>query len=391
MQPLRQALVLSLGPAVGVGLGRFAYALILPAMRADLGWSYTQAGGLNTANGIGYLLGALAAAPLCTRLGLRRTFLAAMAATAIGLLLSGLTAVYELILLLRLLVGLAGAVVFVAGGSLAAEAASQAPRRVGLVLGAYYGGVGAGIALSGVLVPPLLDQGGAGAWRTAWFGLGGLGLLALAAAWGRVAAPRAEPTGVVRPSGRDRANWRTLAPAFAAYGLFGLGYVSYMAFVVAYLRSHGEGTLAVALFWAALGIAAIASGPLWSRVVGRQRGGRAIAATMAVVTAGALLPLWSSAYLAMLVSALLFGGSFLTVVTAVTALVRRSLRPERWAAGLGAFTVAFAAGQCLGPLVSGALADTPAGLAAGLVLSGGVLALGGLAALAQPDRPAPGA
>ena len=58
-----------MGPAIGLGLGRFAYALLLPAMRLDLGWSYAQAGAINTANAFGYLIGALAAAPLAARLG----------------------------------------------------------------------------------------------------------------------------------------------------------------------------------------------------------------------------------------------------------------------------------------------------------------------------------
>ena len=57
---LRLALALSLGAAVSLGITRFAYALLLPAMRADLGWSYTLAGAMNTANALGYLLGALA-------------------------------------------------------------------------------------------------------------------------------------------------------------------------------------------------------------------------------------------------------------------------------------------------------------------------------------------
>ncbi|MBV9469483.1 MAG: YbfB/YjiJ family MFS transporter, partial [Abitibacteriaceae bacterium] len=52
------ALGLCLAPAVAIGFGRFAYALILPAIRINLGWSYAQAGGLNTANAVGYLLGA---------------------------------------------------------------------------------------------------------------------------------------------------------------------------------------------------------------------------------------------------------------------------------------------------------------------------------------------
>ena len=55
------ALGLSLGPAVSNGLARFAYGLLLPAMRDDLGWNYTQAGWVNTANAIGYLIGAVLA------------------------------------------------------------------------------------------------------------------------------------------------------------------------------------------------------------------------------------------------------------------------------------------------------------------------------------------
>jgi predicted MFS family arabinose efflux permease len=50
---------LALGPMVALGFGRFSYALLLPPMRASLGWTYTQAGAMNTANGLGYLLGAV--------------------------------------------------------------------------------------------------------------------------------------------------------------------------------------------------------------------------------------------------------------------------------------------------------------------------------------------
>src|SRR3984957_12864378 len=65
---------LAMGPAVGLGLGRFAYALLLPAMRADLGWNYAQAGAINTANAAGYLIGALLAAPIAARIGDKRAF-----------------------------------------------------------------------------------------------------------------------------------------------------------------------------------------------------------------------------------------------------------------------------------------------------------------------------
>lgn len=83
---------LAMGPAVGLGLGRFAYALLLPAMRADLGWSYAQAGALNTANAAGYLIGALLTAPLAARIGDKRAFLAGLALAAITLLAAAIMA-----------------------------------------------------------------------------------------------------------------------------------------------------------------------------------------------------------------------------------------------------------------------------------------------------------
>ena len=58
---LAVACALALGTAVSLGLARFSYALFLPPMRADLGWSYVTAGAMNTANAVGYLAGALVA------------------------------------------------------------------------------------------------------------------------------------------------------------------------------------------------------------------------------------------------------------------------------------------------------------------------------------------
>ena len=42
---------LCLGNCITNGFARFAYGLLLPAMKSDLGWSYSQAGWLNTAEG----------------------------------------------------------------------------------------------------------------------------------------------------------------------------------------------------------------------------------------------------------------------------------------------------------------------------------------------------
>jgi MFS family permease len=123
---------LATGPAVGLGLGRFAYALLLPAMRLDLGWSYAAAGAMNTANAAGYLVGALAAAPIAARFGNRRGFLLGMLLTTASLLANGLSDNYSVLAALRAIAGAAGALSLITGGAVTAqpvEAAGGAARR----------------------------------------------------------------------------------------------------------------------------------------------------------------------------------------------------------------------------------------------------------------------
>jgi hypothetical protein len=81
----------------------------------------------------------------------------------------------------------------------------------------------------------------------------------------------------------------------------------------------------------------------------------------------------------------LFGAVFLSVVAATTAFVRHNLPAAAWPAGIGAFTIVFAAGQIVGPSLVGWVADGPGGLARGFVCSAAVLALG--SALAWRQKP----
>src|SRR5690348_5776990 len=94
---------LALGPVVALGFSRFAYSLLLPPMREQLHWSFAQAGGLNTSNAIGYILGTLLAAWVAQQMGNRSAFLGSMAISAVILLLSGITSTYMMLLALRFL------------------------------------------------------------------------------------------------------------------------------------------------------------------------------------------------------------------------------------------------------------------------------------------------
>jgi len=387
------ALALSMGAAVSLGITRFAYALLLPPMREDLGWSYTLAGGMNTINALGYLLGALAT-PLLLRRQAPGTLL--LGGAVLATLFMGLCGFFldaPPLLLQRLLAGVASALVFIAGGLMAARLGALDAPRSGLLLGLYYGGTGWGICLSALLVPAVLAAApGPHGWTWAWWALALACALATAVmVWpARVlrrldttpAAPRTATAAQTSPVGRTfRA--RDFAPALAGYALFGVGYIGYMTFVVALLRAQGVGGGAVTLFYALLGLAVVLSSRIWAGLLDRSRGGQALARLNALLGVATLLPALSTAWPVALASGLLFGGVFLSVVASTTALVRHNLPPAQWAAGISAFTIVFAAGQIVGPTVVGLIADGPGGLERGLVFSACALWLGALLAWRQ--------
>ncbi|MHB8244644.1 MAG: YbfB/YjiJ family MFS transporter [Acidimicrobiales bacterium] len=373
---------LALGPAVVLGLARFAYALLLPPMRAELHWSLTTAGAMNSANALGYLAGALATARIVRRYGARRSFVAGLAITVASLFAAAATGDTVVLLALRAVAGVTGAITFIAGAGLVAEAAaSSTPRRAAMLLGTYFAGGGMGIVISGLSVPALLAATPAPTgWRWGWILLAALGSAALAPAWLAARASR-EPT--TPPHHDQRWPARHFVALLGSYVLFGAGYIAYMTFIVAFLRGGGAGTGEITAFWAVLGAASILGALGWVRPIARLRGGFGTGAVLAVVAAGAMLPLLSRSAPAAMASAVLFGGSFLAVVTSVTAVARRSLQPHHWTPAIAALTVAFAGGQCLGPVLTGVLSEGSAGLRVGLGLSAGLLVAAALIALGQ--------
>ena len=384
LAPFWVPLGLSVGPLVGLGLARFAYALLLPAMRTSLDWSYVQAGAMNAANAAGYLLGAVAAAPLAARFGERRLFCAGVFGTAIALFGCGTVTNLSTLLLLRVGAGAFGALSFVLGASLATEAGSGSSRdRQAFFISIYFAGAGLGIALSSMIVPIALSAGASG-WRWSWIGFGVtsilLGFLATPAV--RYRCP-SEPMQQMRQGTLQRTS---LSPLLVAYTLFGAGYIAYMTFIVAFLREENFDPTIISAFWVMLGTASVAAGFFWGRVFSSMRGGRPMALVLAMNVCGAAAPLVTRTTIGVLVSAALFGASLMAVPSAVTAFIRKSRLLKDWIATFGRFTVLFGLGQCAGPLLAGYLSDGPSGIRLGFLVSTITLMVAALVALLQGER-----
>ncbi len=378
------AFMLALGVTVSNSFARFAYALVLPAMRSELHWSYAEAGWLNTANAIGYLAGAVLTRLVIRHTGNRVWFIGAVFLTALAIMATGFTRDLAWLGVWRIVSGITGASAFIAGGALSGNVLPSRPQTASTTIAIYFAGGGVGFLLCGVALPLLLDAAGPSAWPRAWVWMGWTGLVMFCVcAW--AAWNIAEPGASEAPSSASPAGVKPLKAGLVAYTLFGLGYIGYMTFVIAWMRDNGASTGEVIAVWSTFGVASLAGPWLWQRALAHWLPGRMLAAALAVVALGALLPLLNAGIVSMVVSAALFGASMWNIPGAVTTLVKRALPKQEWGAAVASFTIVFAIGQIGGPMMTGWLADLYGGLRVGLACSVGVLAVGAVVALMQRD------
>jgi len=99
------------------------------------------------------------------------------------LALSGFTEDFAALIALRVLAGVGGAPVFIAGGAMAATLFASDSSKNALAIALYFGGAGAGLLLTALPLPPMLEIGGAASWPQTWQALGALSLVSLLPAW----------------------------------------------------------------------------------------------------------------------------------------------------------------------------------------------------------------
>jgi hypothetical protein len=298
--------------------------------------------------------------------------------TSAALTLTGLTADFMLSAVLRFV---AGAVAFVAGSVLAANIFARDAARSATAIAVYFAGGGTAILLSGVTMPWLFAYAGDASWPYAWIGMGVVSVAMTLVAIGAARGVR-EPEIRVGDNGWIK---RPFMPLLLAYGIFGVGYIAYMTFIIAWLREHGAQAGEVALFWAVLGLATILAPSIWRRALAVWPGGRPLAAVLVAMAVGGALPLWQTTPAVMLVSAVTFGGSFFAAPTAIAVFSRKALPPSQWGEAIAGFTTLFALCQCIGPVLTGALSDAAGNLFAGLGFSAAILVVGAVIALRQND------
>ncbi|WP_245492443.1 YbfB/YjiJ family MFS transporter, partial [Mesorhizobium sp. M4A.F.Ca.ET.020.02.1.1] len=174
--PSRLAVAGMLAMAVAMGIGRFVYTPILPGMMEELHLSPADAGWIASANYLGYLAGAFAAAGGWAHGRERMLMFAGLAASAVLAALMGFGETIAAFLVIRFLAGLASAFVMVFMASIVFSHLAAADRSDLQAL--HFGGVGLGIAASSALMAVLVTV--HAGWAAGWLWAAAISALGLA-------------------------------------------------------------------------------------------------------------------------------------------------------------------------------------------------------------------
>ena len=372
-----------------LGLARFGYTSLLPAMQEALHLTNTQTGALQSWNLLGYMLTVVGAGLLAARFGPRVVIAVSLLMVAAAMALTGLIPSFGAAGAGRFLAGIGGA-----GSNVPAMALLSAwfgPNRRGMAAGVGSTGSSLGLMVTGPLVPALLRRGGDTGWRLSWCVLAAMTLLVCAiVAIGLRNHPSekglravgdsenerpANPT----PTGNTALNWSAVYRSGLLWKLagvyfgFGFSYIIYSTFFVRYLTAEvGFSRAEAGSLWFQIGVGSIVSGFLWGSV--SDRCGRRAALLCVFGLQGMAFVLFGFGHSPGCVygSAVLFALTAWSVPALMAALCGDLFGARLAPAALGWITLVFGGGQALGPYLGGMIADATRSFAPAFMLAGGV-------------------
>jgi predicted MFS family arabinose efflux permease len=172
-----------------------------------------------------------------------------------------------------------------------------------------------------------------------------------------------------------------------AYFCAGIGYVVSATFIVAIIDQlpglSGKGSLVFLV----IGLSAAPACIIWDFVARRTGDLNALILASALQVVGIVLPLSSAGLVPALAGAVLFGSTFVGIVSLVLTMAGRYY-PSRPAKMMGKMTISYGIAQIAAPAITGWLATTSGSYAAGLYLAAGSMLIGIalLIALREMDR-----
>ncbi|GFO53183.1 MFS transporter [Geomonas sp. Red276] len=360
---------------VAMGIGRFLYTPLLPIMLTEYGMRTDQAGLLASLNYIGYLVGAFSAGPLSHRFREYRVLAVGLVLSCLTTAATGITKDFGWVSAARLMAGAASGLAFVAGsGMVLVVMAREGKERLA---GLYYGGVGAGIVATGLAALPAARLvGAAGTWEL--FGAVAALLSALVLFLLRQEGGKRKEVAVAKAD-------LPRSPAFLrlviAYGLEGFGYIITGTFMVAAANAT-VGPTGANLAWVVAGCAALPSAFLWSLAAHRWGRLKPLVVAFFLQAAGVILPALSPGAVPLFAGAILFGATFMGIVTLALS-EGASFAPTARSRVVGLMTGIYGIGQIVGPSLAGHFTAATGSYLWALSIASAAVALAGILLLAD--------
>jgi len=376
-------LLIAAGAAVAQSFGRFAYGLLLPAIRDDLAISNTLAGLIGAANVGAYLLGTLFVAWATSHYRLLSVLRLGLMLSTTGLLLAAVAPSPLLLAAALFLSGIGGACVWIPSPMIASDALPASQR--GLAIGLMGSGIGIGVIFVSILGGSLRSSQGDHAWSSVYLTMAAIGLAILLGVLFMVRHQQARPTGGGGFGGfgalKRMQGW---LPLIFSYATFGFIYLLVLGFLTSRLEDDSAwSSLDAATAFTLMGFAMIFGGPAFVALATR------ISTRLALAIAFALWPIFvfivlMGAYIPTLMACIGLGFLFSGLPSLITLYVVENATPKDYGPSFAAATLAFGLAQTISPAVGGSLADISGSFTWVFLVSGTMGILGFIAALQLP-------
>ncbi|WP_417593842.1 YbfB/YjiJ family MFS transporter [Oceanospirillum sp.] len=355
---------------VTVGVARFSYSLLLPIMQDGAGLTELGGGWLATTNFMGYMAGVLLASNLHNlniKYNLHRVYLLLSIVTSAAMVMTTDVVAWAV---LRFFAGVCASGGFIIASGLILKWLVKNQHRA--ELGIHFAGAGISIIAASVLVEVMLTL--SADWQQQWLALAVMAAVFAVPAWLWIPHPLVD--GQDANTTKDNPPSRVFTTLMMlAYFCAGYGYAVSSTFIVDIVERteglEGQGTLAFLL----IGFAATPATLVWDRIARRVGYLHALLAAYILQVVGIILPAMNDSLPAVLLSALLFGGTFIACVSLVLTMAGKFF-PSNPARFMGVMTLAYGAAQIIAPVFTGYLTEALGSYNLGLYLSAGVMLLG---------------
>ncbi|WP_227519538.1 YbfB/YjiJ family MFS transporter [Marinobacter sp. ANT_B65] len=355
---------------VTVGVARLSYSLLLPIMQSGAGLTEVGGGWLATTNFMGYMAGVLLASRLHNlsyKYNLHRAYLLLSIGTSAAMVMTTDVVAWAV---LRFIAGVCASGGLIIASGLILKWLVKNDHRA--ELGIHFAGIGVSIIATSVLVEVMLTL--SANWQQQWLSLAVMAAIVAIPAWLWIPHPLVD--GQDATATKDNPPGRVFTTLMMlAYFCAGYGYAVSSTFIVDIVERtkglEGQGTLAFLL----IGLAAMPATLVWDRIARKTGYLYALLAAYVLQVVGIILPAINDTLMALLLSALLFGGTFIACVSLVLTMAGKFF-PSNPARFMGVMTLAYGAAQIIAPVFTGYLAEAFASYNLGLYFSAGIMIIG---------------